>query len=115
MDLASKNKYIADHLMKLTPDTLRFMVADLVAAVDSARRYNGVLHEASEKTVLTLQGKLKYARHEGRMEALDSVFQINGPSRAITQLKEKYAAELPTAMPIRGANIQKTGHHDTGA
>jgi hypothetical protein len=34
MDLAEKDKYIADHLMKLKPDTLRFMVADLTAEVD---------------------------------------------------------------------------------
>jgi hypothetical protein len=34
MDLAEKDKYIADHLMKLEPDTLRFMVVDLMAEVE---------------------------------------------------------------------------------
>lgn len=33
MDLAEKDAYIAEHLMKLEPDTLRFMVADLTSEV----------------------------------------------------------------------------------
>lgn len=36
---------------------------------------------------------VRQAKHEGRMEALNAVFQINGPSRAIARLREKYAAE----------------------
>jgi hypothetical protein len=39
-------------------------------------------------------------RHEGRMEALNAVFQINGPSRAITRLKEKDAAEAKECAAI---------------
>jgi len=34
MTLEEKDKYIADHLMKLTDETLRFMVADLHAEVE---------------------------------------------------------------------------------
>jgi len=41
-----------------------------------------------------LSAKSARSRHEGRMEALNAVFQINGPSRAIARLTEKYAAEL---------------------
>ena len=33
MDLQEKDAYIAEHLMKLEPDTLRFMVADLTSEV----------------------------------------------------------------------------------
>jgi len=35
------------------------------------------------------------SRHGGRMEALNAVFQINGPSRAIARLKKQYAADHP--------------------
>lgn len=34
MTLEEKDKYIADNLMKLEPDTLRYMVADLTAEVE---------------------------------------------------------------------------------
>jgi predicted nucleic acid-binding Zn-ribbon protein len=36
----------------------------------------------------------KEAQYKGRMEALDGVFQINGPSRAIVRLRKKYNEEL---------------------
>jgi hypothetical protein len=36
---------------------------------------------------------LEQAKQEGRMEALNDVFQINGPSRAITQLKKKWGID----------------------
>ena len=31
---------------------------------------------------------------QGQKEALDAVFQINGPSRAIKQLREKFGLEI---------------------
>lgn len=34
---------------------------------------------------------LDRVKNEGRAEALNAVFQINGPSRAISQLKDKWA------------------------
>jgi hypothetical protein len=34
------------------------------------------------------------ALYKGRMEALDGVFQINGPSRAIARLRKKYNEEF---------------------
>ena len=36
--LEEKDKYIADHLAKLSHETLCFMVADLLAALDDAER-----------------------------------------------------------------------------
>lgn len=49
--------------------------------------------ERLKAQLFALQIERDYARHEGRMEALTAVFQINGPSRAIARLKEQYAAE----------------------
>jgi hypothetical protein len=36
---------------------------------------------------------LEMGKKEGRKEALDAVFQINGPSSAITQLRAKYGID----------------------
>lgn len=48
MDIEEKDKYIEDHLMKLQPDTLRFMVADLSFEVD---RLQGVIQDIVDHTV----------------------------------------------------------------
>lgn len=42
------------------------------------------------------------ARYEGRVEALNAVFQINGPSRAITRLKKQYADDHPRCIICGG-------------
>lgn len=49
MDIEAKDKYIADHLMKLEPDTLRFMVADLTAEVDRLTALCDGYRDALEK------------------------------------------------------------------
>lgn len=46
MSIEEKDKYIADHLMKLSPETLRFMVADLhFEAEQLERQYSQRLGE----------------------------------------------------------------------
>ena len=60
--------------------------------------------EAEMLTKAFTIGKVK-GRVMGRNEALDGVFQINGPSRAIARLREKYAADA-----IRQAAAQPVDH-----
>jgi hypothetical protein len=38
-------------------------------------------------------GALEQSRQQGRAEALNAVFQTNGPSRAIAQLKKKWGID----------------------
>jgi uncharacterized protein (UPF0335 family) len=45
------------------------------------------------KSALSELEKLRAARQEGRIEALNAVFQVNGPSRAIAQLKKKWGID----------------------
>jgi hypothetical protein len=69
-------------LRKLQPGTLRLMFKDLHDALASR-----------DKEIERLTAMVARSQQEGRTEALNAVFQINGPSRAITQLKKKWGID----------------------
>jgi uncharacterized coiled-coil DUF342 family protein len=97
-ELRAKVEQLTEELRKAQSKDHDYM--QCVAAVRSSRQEverlaaerDGILRDIKQLRG-EFNAKVMKARHEGRNEALDAVFQINGPSRAITRLKEKYAAE----------------------
>jgi hypothetical protein len=58
-------------------------------SIRASKRWDALALHAILKEV----ARLGQERQAGRTEALNAVFQINGPSRAITQLKKKWGID----------------------
>ena len=73
MDLAEKDKYIEEHLMKLQPDTLRFMVADLTAEVERLKKI-----EVAAKAIADNAEEVEHDDMAGFAASLDYLSELNG-------------------------------------
>ena len=100
MTLEEKDKYIADHLMQLTAETLRFMVADLHAEIaDIERNYSHQLGEMARLSDIVCSEVLSYSNTdlfpENVMDAANEIMQYVDAVRPSEDEKEtKWAMHI---------------------
>ena len=92
MTIEEKDKYIADHLMGLSDETMRFMIADLHAA-------NCNMERICDKRQKTIDAQLK--RHQEFQKLYDDLLVDRDAWQHTAEIKADYADKLKKELERR--------------